>query len=218
MKEAKFPFLAANIRFKKGGTPPWANASALIEKSGVKVGVIGIASIMVVSGRNPLTSAVFLLLDIIFLSALYAMLGADFLAAVQVIIYAGAILVLFLFVIMMLKLKAIPARPIPWPETVVLMATICGFGFVGWKIIHGATAGMESGGLRGDMAEAAAVGLSGNTQSIGMKLFSGYLWPFELVSVLILVAIIGGIMITRREYIAKSAAAPKAQGGRVGSP
>jgi NADH-quinone oxidoreductase subunit J len=155
--------------------------------------MVALCSLMVVVGRNPVASIVFLIFSLVGVAGIFALLGADFLAAVQVIVYAGAIMVLFLFVVMMLRLEREKreAMRLTLPDRVALGLTVAGFGFVAWKIVAGAKAGFETA------APAAATEVAGNTQLVGMKLFTTYLWPFELASVLILLALVAAVMIAR---------------------
>ena len=155
----------------------------------------GFAAVLVVSGllmilhRNPVTSALFLVLAFCALAGIYLLLGAEFLGMVQVIVYAGAIMVLFLFVIMYLNLQ----KDI---ETGVQIALRRG---VGW--LAGATLAAEGAVLfaRGwaagpEVAEPASVA-TGNTQAVGLALYTRYLFPFEITSMILLVAMVGVIVI-----------------------
>ena len=138
---------------------------------------------------NPVRSALWLVVNFFTLSVFYVLLDAHFLAAVQVIVYAGAIMVLFLFVIMYLNLQ----KDI---ETGVQIALRRG---VGW--LAGATLAAEGAVLfaRGwaagpEVAEPASVA-TGNTQAVGLALYTRYLFPFEITSMILLVAMVGVIVI-----------------------
>jgi NADH-quinone oxidoreductase subunit J len=145
-------------------------------------------SLMVVLHKNPVTSALFLVLSFCSLAGLYLLLRAEFLAMVQIIVYAGAIMVLFLFVIMYLNLKrdvedgmpVVLRRGIGWALGLLLLVE--GVWFVGGHLGLGAAAG-----------EGPAV--VGNTQAVGQLLYSRYLFPFEITSVLLIVAILGAVLI-----------------------
>lgn len=157
---------------------------------GVLAAVVALSSVMVIVSRHPMTCALYLLLDIMGISALYALMGAEFVAAIQVILYAGAILVLFLFVIMMLRMPELPKRPVGLSEILVGLLTVAGFGFVALKIM--------AGGVGDRPVEAAsAVAGAGNTVALGLRLFTDYLWPFELASIVILLAIVAAVVIGR---------------------
>jgi len=138
--------------------------------------------------RNPVTSAMFLVLTMVFLSGLFVLLHAYFLAAVQILVYAGAVMVLFLFVIMLLDLRAEEQRRIKVFSAGLATAAVAGlFALIGLSIWNGAPAGE---GLR--RAE-------GVTFDLGRLLFTGYLLPFEIVSVLLLVAMVGVILLSKKD-------------------
>jgi NADH-quinone oxidoreductase subunit J len=138
--------------------------------------------------RNPVTSAMFLVLTIISLAGLFVLLHAFFLAAVQVLVYAGAVMVLFLFVIMMLDLKAEERRKIKT------------FGIVGGLISVGAILTIFlSSLLNASLGAAESPRLEGGTVSLGKLLFTQYLLPFEIVSVLLLVAIVGVVLLSKKD-------------------
>jgi NADH-quinone oxidoreductase subunit J len=137
--------------------------------------------------RNPVTSAMFLVLTIISMSGLFVLLHAFFLAAVQIIVYAGAVLVLFVFVIMLLDLKEEQRRKLKL------------FGFVTGII---AVLGIVSAFLKSIASVKAAADephLQGDTASLGHLLFTNYTLPFEVVSVLLLVAMIGVILLSKKK-------------------
>jgi len=148
-------------------------------------------SLMVVIQRNPVTSALWLVLGFCSLAGLYLLLQAEFLAMVQVIVYAGAIMVLFLFVIMYLNLKHDiedglhhhARRLVGW----VLGALL---------VIEGVML-MRRGWALGPTAAESPNGVWGNTAAIGRILFSRYLFPFEVLSILLLVAMVGAILVSR---------------------
>src|SRR5947208_10492905 len=138
---------------------------------------------------NPVTSAMFLVLTIASLAGIFVLLHAFFLAAVQVLVYAGAVMVLFLFVIMLLDLKAEQRRHLRK------------FGVIAGVVSVGAIAAVFArtfitSGLR---VPPPAVATAGGTQPLGELLFTRYLLPFEIVSVLLLVAMIGAILLSKRE-------------------
>ena len=146
------------------------------------------ASLMVILHRNPVSSALFLVLSFCSLAALYLLLQAEFLAMVQVIVYAGAIMVLFLFVIMYLNLKRDAEDGAPF----VLRRGL------GWTIgllllLEGALLLTRPWGAGPSAVEASPA--VGNTAAIGQLLYSRYLFPFEITSVLLIVAIIGAVLI-----------------------
>ena len=139
--------------------------------------------------RNPVTSAMFLVLTIISMSGLFVLLHAFFLAAVQIIVYAGAVMVLFVFVIMLLDLKEEQRRKIKI------------FGLVAGVIAVGGILSAFVKSLAGVKASAAesTPPLDGDTASLGHLLFTNYTLPFEIVSVLLLVAMIGVILLSKKK-------------------
>jgi NADH-quinone oxidoreductase subunit J len=138
--------------------------------------------------RNPVTSAMFLVLAIVALAGLFVLLHAFFLAAVQVLVYAGAVMVLFLFVIMLLDLKAEERRKIK-----VL-------GIVGGLVSVGAILAIFlSSLLNAPLGAAESPVLDGSTDRLGKLLFTEYLLPFEIVSVLLLVAMVGVVLLSKKD-------------------
>jgi NADH-quinone oxidoreductase subunit J len=136
--------------------------------------------------RNPVTSAMFLVLTIISMSGLFVLLQAYFLAAVQILVYAGAVIVLFLFVIMLMDLKEAEHRRYRKIATGIGTLAVVGLGF----IIAGTVRAAEP------LATETA---AGETRELGRLLFTEYLLPFEIVSVLLLVAMVGCILLSKRE-------------------
>ncbi len=138
--------------------------------------------------RSPVTSAMFLVLTIISMAGLFVLLHAFFLAAVQIIVYAGAVMVLFLFVIMLLDLKEEARRHVRF------------LGFVGGIVAVGAVVGIMFKALHSVKADAAsAPTLEGETYALGKLLFTQYTLPFEVVSVLLLVAMVGVILLSKKK-------------------
>jgi NADH-quinone oxidoreductase subunit J len=138
--------------------------------------------------RNPVTSAMFLVLTIASLAGLFVLLHAFFLAAVQVLVYAGAVMVLFLFVIMLLDLKAEARRKFQAFALVTGVGSVLALGVLSVKTI--ATSGVGQGLV--PQAE-------GSTATLGRLLFTRYLLPFEIVSVLLLVAMVGVILLSKKD-------------------
>ena len=155
--------------------------------------------------RNPVTSAMFLVMTMISISGLFVLLGAYFLAAVQILVYAGAVMVLFLFVIMLLDLQETARRKL---NLVSLAMGILAVGalFLVYKSSLESTYGEASQqhevAADADQAEATTAKVVGSTQALGQALFSvanGFILPFEIVSVLLLVAMVGVILLSRKE-------------------
>ena len=141
--------------------------------------------------RNPVTSAMFLVLTIASLAGLFVLLHAFFLAAVQVLVYAGAVIVLFLFVIMLLDVKVEEHRRI-----VSLGGRILTFG--GPVCVLGILAFFLTS-LGKTQLGAKAPTIEGGTIPLGRLLFTDYLLPFEIVSVLLLVAMIGVVLLSKKD-------------------
>jgi NADH-quinone oxidoreductase subunit J len=144
---------------------------------------------MVVLKRNPVTSAMFLVLCIVSLAGLFVLLQAFFLAAVQILVYAGAVIVLFLFVIMLLDLKEEGLRKIRFARGATgALAVLAVLGIIVQTIWHskpGATLPPAT--------------LSGGTAPLGKLLFQNFLLPFEILSLLLLVAMLGVILLSKKE-------------------
>jgi NADH-quinone oxidoreductase subunit J len=152
-------------------------------------------AVLVVSTRDTVHSVLFLVLDFLFVAALYVLLGAEFLAAIQVLVYAGGIVVLYLFVVMLVNLK----RP-PEVHEDPHRRTKLGFGLAAAVLVE-LTAIVAYGYARPAPAPlaTAALPVSGNTEQVGWLLYTSYLIPFEVASMLLLVAMIGAIVLAKRE-------------------
>jgi NADH-quinone oxidoreductase subunit J len=159
--------------------------------------LIALCSVMVILSRNAVVSAIYLVGDLFSLAGLYASMDAHFVAAIQVLVYAGAIVVLFMFVIMLLNLGPDQRQhlQVSAPEVGVLALTIVAFLIVGGLLLFG-----QPTGVTGPLTAEAIDNAGGNTYTVGMVLFTKYLWPFELASMLILLAIIAAIVIAKKEH------------------
>ena len=151
--------------------------------------------------RNPVTSAMFLVTTMISISGLFVLLDAFFLAAVQILVYAGAVMVLFLFVIMLLDVQETARRKLRVVSLAMgLLAVSALFGVYKSSI----EATYEKYGLDSHALEQAARSevVAGSTEALGQGLFSnvnGFILPFEIVSILLLVAMIGAIILSKKE-------------------
>jgi NADH-quinone oxidoreductase subunit J len=150
--------------------------------------VLIVSALMVVLSRNPVTSALFLVLAFCSLAGVYLLLHAEFLALVQIIVYAGAIMVLFLFVIMYLNLKQDV-------ETGIQIALRRGAGWLLVAVVGAFAWALFQRHWAPGPAAAAVPALQGNSESIGRELYSRYLFPFELTSIILLAAMVGVIVI-----------------------
>jgi NADH-quinone oxidoreductase subunit J len=146
------------------------------------------SGLLVILSRNPITSAMFLVVTIAFLAGLFVLLHAFFLAAVQILVYAGAVMVLFLFVIMLLDLPAEERRKF---NAFGIVAGIIGIVSLGYVLV--------STIIKGRPGQGATATLEGATAPLGKTLFTNYLLPFEIVSVLLLVAMVGVILLSKRD-------------------
>jgi NADH-quinone oxidoreductase subunit J len=156
------------------------------------LGIITLVSaFLVVLLKRPLFNVLFMILTMIGLAGFFILLRAEFLAMVQLIVYAGAIMVLFLFVIMLLNLDQIrmPAGlgPVRWWGGALAATAIMG---IVWAVFKTYVA------PAGAAAQAAEVS---NTVLLGRELFTKYLLPFEIASVLLLAAIVGAVVLVRKK-------------------
>ncbi len=150
-----------------------------------------VCGINVVVQTHPISSAVSLVGVMGSLAVLYLLLGAEFIAAAQVIVYAGAIMVLFVFVIMLLnagaeskKGRSLMVQLLGVPLLITL------FGLLAYFVqrMYPSDVAVRFGGFRG-----------GSAEEIGHALFTTYLLPFEVTSILILIAILGAVVLARKE-------------------
>jgi NADH-quinone oxidoreductase subunit J len=158
--------------------------------------------VMVITRKSPVASAIYLILVMCSLAGLFVLLGAVFLAAFQVIVYAGAIMVLFLFVIMLLNLRKDEFGRDPrvvqkyLGAAFALLILIQGALIIGWALKDlpadaGSTVTAESAtGPAGDYSSA---------ENVAETLFTRYAYPFEVTSILLLTAIMGAVVIARRK-------------------
>jgi NADH-quinone oxidoreductase subunit J len=188
----------------------------------IVIGTLAVAaSILVVAMRNPVHSALFLLLTFLCVAVLFVIKSAEFVAAVQVLVYAGGVMVLFLFVVMLINYRHLPE------ERVLSKVWLGGIG-VGLALFV-LFFSLVRNGAYADQAPNAAKTLSTvresyitehpsdpdklvrrtrdrenrNAEAVGMALYTDYLVPFEVVSLFLLVAMIGAIVIGKRELLAE---------------
>ena len=148
-----------------------------------------IGSIIVVSHKNPVASAISMVLTFFFTAVLFVLLRAQFIAAIQVLVYAGAIIVLFLFTVMFLNIKE---EALEFDSKNIAKK-------ITFLVIIVAVAGYFASKLTLKLTSPAIISDDfGTVQGVGRLLFTDYLLPFELTSVLILAAIIGVVSIARR--------------------
>jgi NADH-quinone oxidoreductase subunit J len=163
--------------------------------------VMVVASVLVVGQRNPMYSVLLLLLSFAALSGLYVLLNAPFMAVAQVIIYAGAIIVLFVFVVMLLNVQKEDGAAQPRPAMALMGPGPRKFGAVLavlmavqliWALRRIADAPFTP--LTGEAADAIS-----SVNNIGLRLFREYAFAFEATSVLILVAMVGAVILARKD-------------------
>lgn len=156
-------------------------------------GVIIVLSLLVVTRKNPVHSVLWMLLLFVHVAALYLFLNAEFIAAIQIIVYAGAILVLFLFVIMLLNLRKEETEKRfhgQWPFSAgigVILAVF--FTLIVGKIAVIAPLGQYS---------VDAIKTEGHIMTVGKVLYTEFLLPFEIASLVLLVAIIGAVVLAKK--------------------
>jgi NADH-quinone oxidoreductase subunit J len=184
------------------------------------IGTIAVAaSILVISMRNPVHSALFLLLTFLCVAVLFVMKGAEFVGAVQVLVYAGGIMVLFLFVVMLINVRHLPEERVLsnfWKGglAVGLGVFILLLAIVRPGVYHterpnkAPLTTVKDRELRpskkhpGKMAYFTVRRGNANSEAVGMALYRDYLVPFEVASLFLLVAMIGAIVIGKRELSA----------------
>ena len=159
------------------------------------------SSLGVILFRNAVHSALSLILTLLFLALFYLQLGAMFIAIVQILIYAGAIMVLFLFVVTMLASESSdtePADRIPWQRGIAAALGFILVGALSYLLFTGASidGSVKASGANSLSQAIAAHG--GDTQAFGYALFHGFSFPFEVTSLLIVVAILGTMVLGRK--------------------
>jgi NADH-quinone oxidoreductase subunit J len=157
--------------------------------------VMVVSSLLMVLGKNPVHSALFLVLTFFCLAGVYLLLNAQFIAAVQVIVYAGAIMVLFLFVIMLLNLEqevsSQSGHLLQKVSAVVLSLLLAiSLGSVMTSQVFTGQKGAYS---------IEKVNAVGNSEVIGRLLFTDFLLPFEITSVLLLAAMVGAVILAKKK-------------------
>ena len=150
--------------------------------------ILIVASLRVITARNPVHAALHLILAFFTCGGIWALLQAEFLAIAIILVYVGAVMVLFLFVIMMLDIKEEERRRMKLFGVVTGLLSVGGLAALLVRTIH--TSGIGNG---------LTPSLEGETRLLGQTLFSQYLLPFEIVSILLLVAMVGVILISKKD-------------------
>jgi NADH-quinone oxidoreductase subunit J len=156
--------------------------------------VLAVVAIATAAGmlfsRHAVYAALFLVLNFGTVAVFYILLNAPFIALSQVTVYAGAIMVLFLFVIMLLGTEVLPqTNTLPWQRPLAIVLAIALIAEAGYLLLFRASL---------TSVVAAPVQDFGSPQQIGTSLFSGFLLPFEVTSVLLLIGMVGAIILTQK--------------------
>jgi NADH-quinone oxidoreductase subunit J len=154
------------------------------------------AALGMVFSRNAVYSALFLVLNFTTVAVFYLLLGAPFIAMSQITVYAGAIMVLFLFVIMLLGAESLaPTKSLPWQKPLAFsLAAILVVESIYLLVSNAQTEMIVT-------APDIAVNSMDNLREMAMMLFNKFLLPFEVTSILLLVAMVGAIVLTKREKV-----------------
>jgi NADH-quinone oxidoreductase subunit J len=156
-------------------------------------GLAVISAILVVTRRNTVHSAIFLITSLLATAGIYLQLQAEFLFVVQIILYVGGIMVLFIFVIMLVNLD-VTMRQVQFNRqwlvaTVLALVLGAQILFAFWVVHSGGTLNLPA---------ASPSALQPNTEQVGQVLFENYMLPFEIASILLLVAMIGAVVMAKR--------------------
>lgn len=159
------------------------------------VGLFG--AVMVLVARNPVHSVLFMLLAFVNVAGMFVLLQAEFIAVIQVLVYSGAILVLFLFVVMLLQRseRHLPALTQPLQLPVAICVGLALVTEIALVVVFSA---VDAGRQGADTPEAIAKA-GGNVQALGQQLYTTWLLPFEIASVLLLVAAVGALFLARED-------------------
>jgi NADH-quinone oxidoreductase subunit J len=161
-------------------------------------GVIAMGSaLLCITRKNPIASALWLVVTLFALAALFVLLDAQFIAALQVLVYAGAIMVLFLFVIMLLNLGRPGPTDIKGPAGLVIAAVLAGALLLQLRVLSQSTLPSAIQLPAGTVA--ALQQQQGIIGAVANPLFGAYLIPFEIASVLLLAAIVGAVVLAKRK-------------------
>ncbi len=158
--------------------------------------LIVVFALGVILNRHPIRSALCLAVTLFLLAIVFVFLEAHLVAALQIIVYAGAILVLFLFVIMLLNLEA--DLPLKRRQSFTVAAVVGGALF---SVIASLSLFRGSGALPGPGMGVAAPGGFGTSEAIGERLFTHFVLPFEITSVLLLVAVLGAVVLAKKKLV-----------------
>ncbi len=151
------------------------------------------AAILTISRSNPLSSALSLTVCLVAIAGLFATLSADFLFIVQLLVYAGAVMVLVIYVIMLLNLKEKEMKLLGMSKARVFLASLAGILLV--ALLARVQSGNSAGAAGGDVADS-----FGSTRAVAEMIFTSYVYPFEVVSILLLAAVVGAVMLAMKKF------------------
>ena len=155
--------------------------------------------ILVITARSAVHSVLFLVGDFLLIAALYVTLNAEFLAVIQIMVYAGGIVVLYLFVVMLVSLKHAPELHADSRRLGVIGMALALVVLVELVAIAYVSSTRSAGATVARAVQSFPVGVQGgNTEELGWVLYTDYLIPFELASMLLLVAMVGAIVLAKR--------------------
>ena len=161
----------------------------------ILAGVAAFSSIMVITRPNPILSAVFLILNFFALAGVYLLLNAQFLSVVQVIVYAGAIMILFLFVLMLINTdneNSIFSDKRPIKYFAIFIAVLV-FSQIGFLIFFSNPSSLPTGTVEQSVR-------AGEIESVGRELYTTYILPFLIAGYLLLVATMGAIILAKKKF------------------
>ncbi|BBH54428.1 NADH-quinone oxidoreductase subunit J [Fluviispira sanaruensis] len=176
-----------------------------IQISFMIMGILAVfLSAAMITRKWPVTAAMLLIIIMMLLAGMYGLLGAHFSAVAQIIVYAGAIMVVFVFVIMLLNLPPEELRygRVTLNEIILIAIGFLGALFLGTKVGQGyLTSGLNSTTLINARPPYYPAQMNENVKNVSSLLFTDYLWAFEIVSFLILAAIVGSIVIAKKAKV-----------------
>lgn len=158
-----------------------------------------VCALCVVFQKNPVYSAIFLIQTMVSLAVLYVLLHAQFIAAIQIMVYAGAIMVLFVFVIMLLNLNKTDVEG-DYDKLLFQKPSAIILGFILVVMIGAVTLNTVFQGTQGEYTPE-SINQIGNTQLVGKMLFTKYVFPFEIASILLFAAVLGAIILAKKQII-----------------